>query len=130
MPLYPVTAGGNVTPSRILVASATVPNQVIQATNATTQPVGIAQRGTRNTPYSTLDDGFAAISGENLVVFSDGDTAPLELGATVTQGDILMSDTSGRGITGTTTNWGIAKASKSGVLGDIIEVQVLIGYIK
>ena len=134
MPLFPVTAGGNITPSRVLVSSTTVANRVIQATNATVQPVGVSQRGTRNTPYAsgtaTLDDGFAAIAGENLTVFSDGDTCALELGGTVAIGDKLMSDTSGRGITATTTNWTVGIASKAGVLGDIIEIQVLITYTK
>ena len=134
MPLYPVTAGGNITPSRILVTSTATANRVIQATGATVQPVGISQRGTRNTPYqsgtATLDDGFAAIAGENLTIFSNGDTCALELGGTVAIGAALMSDGSGRGITATTTNYTVAVASKAGVLGDLIEVQVLIGYTK
>jgi hypothetical protein len=130
MPLYPVVAGGNIHPSRILVASAVQPNQVLEASNATTQPVGISQKGTWKTPLQGFDDGLAAVAGGNLHIYSNGDTCPLEIGGTVTQGDILMSDGSGRGITATTTNWGIAKASKSAVLGDIIEVQVLIGYVK
>ena len=125
--IYPSVAGGTIAPARFVKQSTTADNTVLQA--AAGDPiVGISQKGTRRTPYSTLDDGNAAISGEPLHVFGPPETAPLELGGTVTQGDRLKSDANGRGITAGTDgdNYG-AIAPQAGASGDIIEVQVMLG---
>lgn len=125
--IYPSVAGGTIKPARFVIPSTTADNTVLQAT-ANSKIVGISQKGTRRTPYSTLDDGNAAISGEPLHVFGPPETAPLELGATVTAGDYLESDANGAGITCSTDGhfYG-AVTPQAGVSGDIIEVQVLLG---
>lgn len=125
--LFPATAGGTIVPSRFVIASTTVDNQVLQA-GANGKIVGIAQKGTRNTPYGSLDDGNAALINESLKVFGMNETAPLELGGTVAAGDLLEADSSGRGVTCSTDGhfYG-AITGEAGVLGQIIEVQVVLG---
>ena len=125
--IYPSVAGGTIAPSRFLTPSTSADNTVLQAT-ANSKIVGISQKGTRRTPYSTLDDGNAAIVNEPLHVFGPPETAPLELGGTVTQGDYLEADANGKGITCSTDGhfYG-AIAPQAGASGDIIEVQVMLG---
>jgi hypothetical protein len=120
-------AGGTIVPSRFVKQSTTADNTFLAA-GANDKIVGISQKGTRRTPYSGLDDGNAAIVSENLHVFGPPETAPLELGGTVTAGDLLEADSVGRGITCSTDghNYG-AVAPQAGSTGDIIEVQVMLG---
>ena len=91
-------AGGNISPSRFLIRSTTEDNKYLQASSTSVAIAGISQPGTRNTPYSSLDDGYAAIAGENLHVFQAGkdNEAPLEYGRTVAAGALLSTDSSGR----------------------------------
>jgi len=120
-------ANGNIAPSRIVKLDTTADGRVLQAAAATDKPYGISQPGTRNTPYGTLDDGNAAVAGENLMVYvSNAKDVLLEAGGPVTIGDALTSDASGRGVTTVTTGqWVIAEAMRTGVLGDLIPVWVL-----
>lgn len=120
-------AAGNIAPSRFVKQTTTADHKVSQA-GAGEALIGIAQKGSRNTPYSTLDDGFAAIAGEDLLVFQPGDTAPLELGGTVTVGDYLKSDASGKGVTASADgeHYG-ARALEAGTSGKIVEVFIVIG---
>ncbi len=125
MPSYSRVANGNISPSRFVKQDTTVVGKVLQ-TSATTDPVyGISQPGTRNPPYPLLDDGFAAIAGENLFIYGPPDKdVMLELGGTVTQGDSLTSDSSGRGITTTSTgNFIGAIAMANGTIGQLIPVE-------
>jgi len=118
-------ANGNIAPSRFVKIDTTAEGKVLQA-GAGDKTYGVSEPGVRNVPYGALDDGFAAIAGENLRIFGPGPDKdiPLELGGTVTQGDRLKSDANGKGVV-TVTNldeWG-AVAMKSGVSGEIIPVQ-------
>lgn len=124
-------AGGNITPSRFVSLSTTSDRTVVQSVNGDTTIIGISQPGTHLTPLLTLDDGFAAIAGENLRVYTKGDPeAWLELGGTVAAGDLLTPDSSGRGTTasGAATFFG-ARALQAGVLGQIVKVQPFFGEI-
>ena len=87
-------AGGNIGPSKFVKLSTAADNKVLQA-GAGEMPIGVSQRGTRNAPYSSLDDGYAAISGENLQVHGPGELAVVECGGTVTAGTSVKSDGSG-----------------------------------
>ena len=127
--IFPAIANGNISPARFLMVDVTLDNAVIQAT-AGARTCGISQKGTRRTPYAGLDDGLAAIAGENIHFFGPPETAPLELGGTVTRGDGLKADATGRGVTAGTAGDNIgALAEQSGVLGDIIEVQIIAGKV-
>lgn len=125
-------ANGNITPSRFVKSDVTGDNFVLQAgASATIVPYGIAAKGTRNTPYSTLDDGFAAIVGENIRVHdTPGEVCLLELGATVVRGDLLKSDANGKGITANLDKdaYG-ARALVSGAAGDLIWVEIEKGFL-
>lgn len=126
------TANGNIIPSVFvkLDATYTTPNQgnrVIVA-GAGERVIGVSQKGTRETPLSGLDNGYAAIAGQSLQVFTPGCVAPLALGATVAEGDLLMPTTDGTAIPHTNGNWYGAIAPMAGIAGQIMECLVQIGY--
>jgi hypothetical protein len=118
-------AGGNIAPSRFVVIDTSADRQVTQAAGTTAGIIGVSQMGTRRTPYSTLDDGYAAVATEEIQVFCTGSEPLLELGGTVAAGDSLTSDGSGKGITTTTdkNNYG-AIALEAGVSGGLCRVRV------
>ncbi len=124
-PSFTKVASGNITPSSFVKLTTTAVGKVTLA-GAGEKIFGISQEGSRRTPYGGLDDGYAAIAGENVRIYGPGDgLCMLQLGGTVTIGDRLKSDASGFGVV-TTTNldeWG-AIAHASGVSGELIPVQV------
>ncbi len=123
-PSFTRVAGGNIKPSRFVTLTAAARGKVLAA-GAGAEIYGISQEGTRNTPYSTLDDGYAAIAGENIRIYGPpAKDVLLVLGGTVAAGDRLKSDADGKGVT-TVTNldeYG-AIAMVDGVLNDVIPVQ-------
>lgn len=123
-PNHTKVATGNITMSRFVKLSTTLDGKCTQA--GTGEKIfGISQQGSRNTPYGALDDGFAAIAGENVQIYGPGDDgAVLELGGTVAAFDRLKSDTNGKGVV-TVTNldeYG-AIALVAGTSGQLIPVQ-------
>lgn len=122
-------AGGTIMPFRFVRLSS--PFTVIQATGLTDRIIGISQPGTRQAP-GTGGSGEAALAGEPINVFGDGEEALLELGGTVAVGDYLRSDASGRGVALTftsgagTAHFG-ARALEPGVSGEIRRVLVHTG---
>lgn len=127
MPLPPMVAGGNISPSRFVMPSSTNENECLQAT-ADARTIGISQRGTRNPPIAGLDDGLAAVAGEQLQIFGPGEVAMLEIGAAVTPGTFLRSDANGRGIpVATAGQWYGARALQGGAANDFIQVLVITG---
>ena len=118
-------ATGNIAPSRFVKMATTADMSVAQA-GAGDKVIGISPPFTRRTPYSSLDDGYCAVSGEDVPVFTTNDECMLELGGTVTAFDRLKSDTDGKGVTTTTNLDEIgAIALVSGVSGQLIRVRVL-----
>ena len=121
-------ANGNIAPSRFVKQDTTagVKDRVLQA-GAGDIIYGVSGKGVRNAPWSALDDGYIAIAGENVMcyVFPEKDCV-LELGGTVTQGDRLKSDSSGKGVVTTTTGQEVgARAEQSGASGDLIRVTLI-----
>ncbi len=115
--------GGNVPPSRFVKVQSD--NTVIICAASTDNIWGISQPSTRRAPLSGWDDGYAGISGEPINIYGPGDdAAPLELGGTVTVGDAITSDGTGKGVAGTSNLNKIgAIAQRSGQSGDIIPVK-------
>src|SRR5262245_23824674 len=116
-------ANGNIGASRFVKQDTTagVKDGVLQAA-AGNQLFGISKPRVRNAPLAPLDDGFAAIAGENLMIytFPDKDVL-LELGGTVAVGDRLKSDVNGCGVVTTSTGDEIgARAEQAGAIGDLI----------
>lgn len=113
------TAGAAVNPSRF-VKHGSADYEAIQATDASAAILGISA------------ENVAAASGQAVDVVKAG-LAFLELGGTVTRGDILIPDANGKGVAaivtaGTEQHVG-AIAEVSGVAGDIIPVLVQAGAV-
>lgn len=113
------TAGAAVNPSRFVKHGA-ADYAAIQATDASAAILGIST------------ENIAIASGQTFDVIKAG-IAELELGGTVTRGDILIPDANGKGVAavvvaGTEQHVG-AIAEVSGVAGDIIPVLVLTGAV-
>jgi hypothetical protein len=122
-----LVANGNIIPSSIVILDSTNAGYGLQASSATTTPLfGICYQNQWRTPWAPLQDGFAAIQGINIGIFEEAEICRLQIGGTVTTGDMLTSDANGRGITTTTSgNYTIAQAMESGVNLDYILVRVL-----
>lgn len=129
MPLPPMVANGNIAPQRFAKPDTAADNKCLQC-GAGEMPIGISQRGTRNTPYSSLDDGFAAIAGESVHLYGPGETAVLELGGTVVAGDFLKSDANGKGVSAAAGDKYGARTVQAGTSGKLIEVQVITGELE
>lgn len=96
-------ANGNVRVSRFVKIDSTAGKvfNVIESAAATDKSIGISYEGAHDAPGVTGSDGYAAVAGENIRVYTVGDICNLTLGGTVTQGDWLVSDSAGRGVTQT-----------------------------
>lgn len=75
--------------------------------------------------HALLDDGYAAIAGENLNVIGPGDDeALLRLGGTVTAGQRIKSDANGYGVAATADkDRAGAVAIIGGVSGELVKVK-------
>ena len=106
MPSYTRVAAGNIKPSRFVKQSGQAQGQVAQATGASDQLYGISQEGTRFVPGDIgLDDGYAAIAGENLMIYGAGaKDVKLVMNGAGNPGDLIKSDADGGGLV--TTNSG------------------------
>jgi hypothetical protein len=130
MPSFTRTAGGDIYPMRFVTIDLTVANsfRVVQATAGSGShgdpPYGISQRGQRRIDYVS-SDGKAAILGEDLQIYGPPDKdVLLMVNGTVTQGDMLKSDSTGMGVSTTTAaDWIGAIAMANGVAGQAIPVQ-------
>jgi hypothetical protein len=116
-------ANGNISASVFVyaatsVSAATATNQfaVSVATGTGTPIVGISQMGTRGPVGTPFDTGYAAADGDQIMVFDNTyeDECLLILGQPVTAGQLLTSDSSGRGIpTSATGQWFGAMAKQT-----------------
>ena len=124
IPGVPVTAGGNIRPSRLLkIGSAD--NTVVEATAATDVVIGISAPWTRQAPYGSLDDGFHAIAGENVTMYGSGEIAPLIAGSGgMARGARITSDANGQGVAASATNGAIGVALQTVAAGQKAEVLI------
>lgn len=111
------SAEGTISPCRIVKCGAN-DYGVAQAAASADKVIGVS------TPLVSV------LSGDSVEVMHDG-IADVQLGGTVTRGDLLISDAAGQGITATGTagsNYRIVGiALVSGVSGDIIPVLLTPG---
>lgn len=127
-------ANGTIQPSRFVKLDTTAGKlfNVLQAAASTDSTlIGISQPGSFDPPGTTGSATDAARAGQELSVYSIGDVCLLELGGTVTAGDYLMSDASGKGVIATLTDGTTirhigAKALESGVSGEKIRALVIL----
>lgn len=125
-------ANGNIAPSRFVKMDATATGKVVAATSNTDFIFGISQQGTRNTPYSSLDDGYAAIAGENIRVYTDNEDCWVETGTVttaITPGDHLTASTAGVAIRTVTDKdvYGAIALEPATASGKLIKVRVVKG---
>jgi hypothetical protein len=129
-PGYTKTANGNISPMRF-VSLVGGSNDLAVQSSVTSVPIwGVSARGVRTAPLNPLDAGYLAVATEAFPVYGPGDDGcRLELGGTVSAGDRLTADSSGRGVATTTTGqWIGAVALINGVIGDEIPVQPIYSY--
>jgi len=120
-------ANGNITPLTPVMIDTTIDNRLKAATSGALC-IGIAGKGTRYAPWSTLNDTYLAIAGEVFEYYGEGeDNVPAKLNGTVTAGDRLKAD--GTALIAVTADGDkyIAIARMSGVQNDIIPVLVTVG---
>ena len=120
-------ADGNIRP-HVFCMRGLAPYSAVQA-DGTKPIIGISQMGTWGSPNTPFDTGFAASSGQPINIFQDEDhdECLLTLGATVTGGQLLISDSNGFGIplsyaSSSVQNVG-AEARDSGASGALIRVR-------
>ena len=142
MAFIPAKANGNIYPCRFVSMDASsapgtdfkVLEDIIVAANI----AGISQEGTDWPPITDshiTNAGYAAIAGENVKVFGEGEICLLQIADTVTAGQLLRANatTDGKGIpvniagSPTTPQPYGALALQSGSSGDKILVQVRCG---
>lgn len=131
MASFTKVASGSIAMNRFVKLDTTADGKVLQC-GAGEKVYGISHQSSRRAPFSSLDDGFAAIAGEGLMIYGPGNNSKcgLELGGTVAAGDRLKSDANGKGVA-TVTNldeYG-ALAMSAGVSGEVIEVELRTGMM-
>lgn len=120
-------ANGDIYGSRFLKRETSGVN-LVTACGAGEQPIGISTPGARRAPWEAIQDTKLAIDGENVSYYDDptDKSVMLELGGTVTVGDLLKATTAGKGITASSNNDKVgARAEASGVDGDVIPVTIV-----
>ena len=126
-------ANGNINVSTFVKFDPNNDNQILQSTATSDNMFGVSGSGPRVFPLTlgstTLYDGFAAIAGEDCEVFGIGEVCLLRVGGTVSPGNYLTADSSGRGIAASTGNHYGAQAEEAGTIDQLIRVRVLQGTL-
>lgn len=101
---FPIRAGGTIIPARFVKWDTANDSQVVQAAANTDVIAGIATDAVKFAPGLTgSDNTIAAQVNDAIKVFRNTDLCLLETGGAVTRGDLLKSDSVGRGVTATAT---------------------------
>lgn len=122
-------AGGDISPSRIVVGDTTDDYQVIQATNATVRPVGVSGENTRFAPNSPWDDGFHAQDGDEAKVYQNGQICLVKVGSGgIANEERVKSDGTGQAIGSVADGeFFVGIAQQTAVEGDLALVLIDIG---
>ncbi len=126
-------ANGNIFPMTIVKLDTSAGNtgKVLQA-GAGDVPYGISQQGTRNAPFPGLDDGYAAIAGETLRVYTPADPEDMPLvqvDAAYAQGTLIKPSTNGIGTTASADgDYYIGRlAEASTAANQLVQIMVIFG---
>lgn len=120
-------ANGNIYPSRFVKLDSSGEGYVLQA-GAGDTPVGVSQAGTRLPPIEGYDDGYAAVQNvEAVLVYEATDECWLEVGAAVSNGDLLKPSTDGVAITASSDGniYGAQALQDATAANQLIRVKVL-----
>ncbi len=124
-------AGGTINRGRFITPSTTVAQTVIQSASAGTALLcGVSSRWVGpaglNAALTSGFDTVAALTGDPVPYNGMGTIGELQLGGTVSDPSIpLTSDTSGKGVAASSTNFAGAIALRLGVADEYIPVFVL-----
>lgn len=123
-------ASGSILPSSFVKVDTTANNSVVACSAATDKPFGIAQESTDAAPVPSLSGTqYAAVSGENIRIYQNGDTCLLTIGSGgCTAGDELTPDANGAGVTAGTGNRVGAIATQTVAAGGLCRVRVTDPY--
>lgn len=126
-----IVAGGTIRRSRVVYVSTdyTAVEQVSYSVSF--MPLGISQEWCRNPPGTPYDTSLnAAVSGEELLVYTDGSIALAECGNTVTAGKMVVSDTTSRIVDAPGAPpfsfYTVGRALESGAAGDVVRIEVIL----
>ena len=127
-------AKGNISPSVFVKNAADRPSGgpnfegYVEQCGVGEAAVGVSQKGTRNAPYSTLNDGFAAVEGDPIAVTTfktSKDVVYVRAGGTIANGANVTSDANGNAIAATTTAHQVnGVAQQNAVSGDLVMILV------
>jgi hypothetical protein len=119
---YSYTANGNISVSTIVKFDSTSPFRVIQATAASDYLIGVCSESVDKAPIpQDTSTQYAAIAGEDLKVYLNGDHASLTAATGGnTAGDLLTSDGSGNGLTTTTATNSIVGRAEDTVVASAL----------
>lgn len=131
-------AGGTINPFTFIQGQPGVELGALQCSGPGVEIIGVgaewtnAMMGANNQPTVTPQGYPAAVSGQAIKVYEDGEDTIMMIGSgyTVMPDNLLVSDASGNaipinlGATRTTAQWIGARAIEAGVAGDVIRVSV------
>lgn len=123
------TAVGNIIQSRFVKLATGLTGGVAQA-GAGDAPFGVSQQGTRNPSYPGLQDGFAAVTGENIRVYLTNEECMIEVDAAYNPGTLLKPGASGIA-TQTTADgdiFGAVQLDQSTAANQLVKCRVYNGY--
>lgn len=100
-------AAGNIKPLRFVrlstAAGSSADDGKFLQCGAGEKVYGVAKEGSRYIPgFASLDDGFVAISGEKLAIYTENAICLVIAGGTINQSDRLKSDANGAAVATTT----------------------------
>lgn len=120
------TASGNILPSRFVAQSG---NFTVAQAVAASECVGISQRGVREAPIPG-GSAFAAISGDTLQVYQDGEECLVSSGAALPAGALVRSDINGQAVVAlTATNYFAQVLRATSAAGELAQVRIVRGRV-
>jgi len=128
MAILTLRASGDIRPSRFVRVSG--PGQVAEAGD-NNEIIGVAHEGTQVAPLADLvSTAYAARTGQQVLIYSTGETCLVEAGGTISAGNLLKSDSQGRAVpiatSGTTIqNYGAVALDSATAAGQKIRVFVI-----
>lgn len=122
-------AGETLYPKRFAKHSTTADKTALMA-DADSIPLGVIHEGSRIAPIPQVSAVEHAQAGEEARVHGEGEEVPVEIGASVSDGDMLMPDADGYAITATSGKYYGAQALQAGAAaGETILCRVTLGLL-
>lgn len=114
--------------SRFVVAGVE-PYTIVKPTDGSDSIVGVTHEGSREAPIPGITPK-AALTGESVRVYGDGEVCEVEAGGTVAAGNLVMSDANARAIAATAGNFTGGRALNDAVNLGRLRIQVQPGFLE